>query len=132
MDITVSTEQGRVPVTVFRAKGEINVTSYEQLQAQAKQAHENGARDLLLDLTDVPYVSSAGIRALNAIFHLFRSDSPAESDEAMRKGMSDGTFSSPHFKLLSPSRNVRESLSMAGVDMFLAIYTDLKTAIASF
>lgn len=132
MDITVSVEQGRVPVTVFRVKGEINVASYEQLQSQAQQAYANGVRDLLLDLAEVPYVSSAGIRALNGIFHLLRSDSPAESDEAMRKGMSDGTFSSPHFKLLNPSRNVREALSMAGVDMFLAIHTDLKTAIASF
>ena len=42
MEIAVSHAQGRVPVTVFRIKGEIDVNSYEQLQAQAQAAVEAG------------------------------------------------------------------------------------------
>ena len=132
MDITVSHEQGRVPITVFRIKGDIDVNSYEQLQAQARQAYEAGARDLVLDLTDTAYVSSAGIRAINSIFKLLRSDAPNESDEAMRKGLSDGTFKSPHLKLVNPSSHVHEVLTMAGVDMFLEVHPNVKDAVASF
>ena len=132
MDIEISHEQGRKPVTVFRIRGEVNITTYEQLEKQARDAQASGTRDLLLDLTEVTYVSSAGIRALNNIFKLLRSDAPEESDEAMRKGLSDGTFKSPHVKLLNPTPRVVEVLKIAGVDMLLEIHQKRKDALASF
>jgi len=132
MDIEVSQEQGRRPVTVFHIKGEINITTYEQLEQTAREAFNAGTRDLLLDLAEVTYVSSAGIRALNNVFKLLRSDAPEESDEAMRKGLSDGTFKSPHLKLQGPSPGVLEVLKIAGVDMLLQIHQNRKDALASF
>ena len=132
MDITVSLEQGRVPVTVFHIQGDVNVSTYEQLQARAQQAYEAGTRNLLVDLAEVAYVSSAGVRAINSLFNLLRTDTPGESDEAIRNGLSDGSFKSPHLKLLNPTPRVLEVLTMAGVDMFLEIHRDLKTAVASF
>ena len=132
MEITISQKQGRVPVTVFHIKGDVDTTTYEQLQTQARQAFESGTRDLLLDLTEVPYVSSAGIRALNNVFNLLRTDAPGENDEAINKGLRDGTFRSPHLKLLNPTARVAEVLGMAGVDMFLEMHHDLQAAVASF
>jgi len=132
MDIEVSQEQGRRPVTVFHIKGEINITTYEQLEQKAREVFNTGTRDLLLDLTEVTYISSAGIRALNNIFKLLRSDAPEESDEAMRKGLSDGTFKSPHLKLQGSSPRVLEVLKIAGVDMLLQIHQNRKDALASF
>jgi hypothetical protein len=132
MEIAVSSEQGRVPVTVFRIKGDIDVASYEQLQTTARQAFEAGTRNLLLDLTEVAYISSAGFRALHYIFTLLRTDSPDESDEAMSKGLRSGTFKSPHLKLLNPSPVCLQALRTAGFDMFLEIYHDLEVAVASF
>ena len=132
MDIEISHEQGRRPVTVFRVRGEINITTYEQLEKQAREAQASGTRDLLLDLTEVTYISSAGIRALNNIFKLLRTEAPEESDEAMRRGLSDGTFKSPHLKLLNPTPRVVEVLKIAGVDMLLEIHQNRKDALASF
>lgn len=132
MEITVSHEQGRVPVTVFHLKGDINMATSDELQRQARQAFEDGMRDLVLDLGDVPYMSSAGIRALNDMFRLLRGSSPGESDEAIKKGLSDGTFKSPHLKLVNPNRHVQEVLGMSGVDMFLEIHRNVKDAVASF
>jgi len=132
MDITVSHEQGRMPVTVFHVKGDIDNTSYEQLQRQAQEAFKAGTRNILLDLTEVPYTSSAGIRALHSIFTLLRTDAPDESDEVMGKGLRDGTFKSPHLKLLNPSGHVLKALTTAGVDMFLEIHHNPKNALASF
>ncbi|HLF28683.1 MAG TPA: STAS domain-containing protein [Anaerolineae bacterium] len=132
MDVRVSQEQGRVPVTVFYVQGDINMESYEQLEQQARQAHATGMRDLIIDISEVPYMSSAGIRVLNSVFNLLRSDSPDESDEAMRKGISAGTFKSPHLKLVSPTKRVHEVLKMAGFDMFLEIHRSVKEAVASF
>jgi anti-anti-sigma regulatory factor len=132
MDISISQQQGNVPVTVFHIRGDINANTYEDLLKQAEQSVQSGARDLVLDMSEVPYMSSAGIRALNAIFRMMRGDSPAESDEAMSKGLRDGSFKSPHLKLVNPNRNVQEVLKMAGFDMFLEIHRNLKDAVASY
>jgi len=130
MNITVTQDQGSVPVTVFRIEGELN--SEEPLRTQAESAHASGTQNILLDLSRVPYISSSGLRAIHSIFNLLRSSSPEESGAAMRKGIAAGTFASPHLKLLNPSKNVLEVLKTAGYDMFLEIHHDYKKAIASF
>jgi anti-anti-sigma factor len=132
MEITISQEQGRVPVTVFHIKGDINTETYDRLQAQAQQAMQAGARYLLLDLAQVPYVSSYGIRAISQIFTWLRDLAQDQDEAAISKGLRDGTFKSPHLKLTNPSQQVLKVLTTAGVDMFLEIHSDLKRAIASF
>jgi anti-anti-sigma regulatory factor len=132
MEITVTQEQGRVPVTVLHVKGDVNASTADQFLEEAQRAYENGARDMLIDLSGVSLLSSAGLRALHSIFNMLRSDLPEESDGAVRKGLTDGTFKSPHLKLLKPDKNVTQVLSMAGFDMFLEIYNNLKKAVASF
>jgi anti-sigma B factor antagonist len=130
--VDVSVEQGRIPVTVIHLKGEVNTNTYDQLQTHADQAYANGMCNMVLDLQDVPYVSSAGLRALHHIFTLLRSNAPAETDEAMSKGLRDGTFKSPHLKLAAPNVAVRELLKVSGFDMYLDIYRNVKDAVASF
>lgn len=130
MEITVSHQQGRVPVTVFHLKGDL--MSDEELTALAEDAFQDGARNLLLDLSEVPYMSSQGLRALNRLYTLLRTDAVEESDAAVKAGIAAGTFKSPHLKLLNPSKHVREVLSIAGYDMFLEIHRSLKDAVASF
>jgi STAS domain len=130
MDVTVSQAQGRVPVTIFRITGA--VTDNQELEARAKEAYAGGARSIVLDLTDVPYMATAGLRALHAIFTLLRADTPQESDAATKTGIAAGTFTSPHLKLVKPSAYVLEVLKAAGYDMFLEIHRDINQAVASF
>lgn len=132
MDIVVSQEQGRKPVTVFHITGAVDSSNYMELQQKATEAHEAGMRDLLIDLAKVDYVSSAGIRVLNDILKMLRTDAPAESDEAMSKGLRDGTWRSPHLKLVHVPRYVAEAFRIAGVDMLLEMYDDPAKAVASF
>jgi anti-anti-sigma factor len=132
MEIFVSREKSHVPVTVFHVKGEITVETYEELQRQAQDAFEGGMRNLLLDLTEVTFVSSSGLQAIHNIFDLLRSDATEESEETVRNRVKAGTFQSSHFKLLNPARDVLKVLRMSGFDMFLDIHTDLQEAIASF
>jgi hypothetical protein len=130
MDVTVSQAQGRVPVTIFRITGA--VTDNQELEARAQAAYDSGARSIVLDLTDVPYMATAGLRALHAIFMLLRADTPEESDAATKAGIAAGTFMSPHLKLVKPSPHVLEVLKAAGYDMFLEIHRDVNQAVASF
>ena len=131
MEMTVSQEQGRVPVTVFHVTGDLNTETYEQFQSQAQQAIQSGARYLLLDLSEVPYVSSYGVRAISQVFTWLR-DPQSENDATVSKGVRDGTWKSPHLKLLKPNPRVLKVLTTSGVDMFLEIYDDLQKALAAF
>jgi hypothetical protein len=87
---------------------------------------------VLLDLSAVPYMATAGLRALHAIYLLLRSDTPEESDAAIKTGIAAGTYMSPHLKLLNPSKAVLEALKAAGYDMFLEIHHNYKQALESF
>jgi anti-anti-sigma factor len=130
MELTVSQEAGRVPVTVVHVKGNIDSTSYKEFQTRAEQLVDDGAADLLIDLHDVPYVSSAGLRALNQIYNRLRQET--EDTAAVSKGVTAGTYKSPHLKLLAPSKRVLETLKMSGFDMFLEVHSQLREAVASF
>ena len=130
MEISVSQEQARVPVTIFHITGPI--TTNEELEQYAEDAFNDGMKNLLLDLSDVPYMATSGLRALHNIYTLLRTESANESDEAVRVGIASGTFVSPHLKLLKPSPHVLEALKVAGYDMFLEIHRDRKRALASF
>lgn len=132
MDIRVSQAQGRVPVTIFHIRGQINAAGYDELLKTADEAYLSGTKNILLDLSEVPYISSAAFRAFHHIFNLLRTDSPDESDDSMRIGLRDGTFKSPHLKLLNPSAHVMEAIKMTGFDMFLEVHSSQKAALESF
>ncbi len=129
MEIQVSQAQGRVPVTVFRLNGDLNIDSYELLQTQANQAIQAGAGYLLLDMAKVPFMSSAGIRALNQIYVWLLK---LPKDEAAPAPKSASAEESHRLKLLNPCTNVQHTLSLAGLDMFLEAHTDFDQAVASF
>lgn len=133
MEIQTTLAQGKLSqVTVFHVKGEINTHTYETLQSAMQQAHAAGAKDMVLDLTDVPYMSSAGLRLLSAMIKLLRTDAAAESAEAMSQGIRAGTFTSPHLKLVNPSQLVYEVLHTSGLDMLLQIFRTVDDAISTF
>ncbi len=132
MSIRVSTEQGRVPVTVFHITGEISVDTADQLRARARVAYDSGMRNLVLDLSRVSYVSSSGLRAIHAIFTLLRSHGAEESLEVVSQGLRNGSYKALHLKLLDPIPPVRKVLKLAGFDMYLETYSNLQDAVASF
>ena len=134
MEIKVSTESGRVPVTVLHVDGNIDSSTYEQFQSTAKQLIEEGARYVLVDLSHAPFVSSAGLRALHTLFNELRSRNPEAnlSDEQLKKGISAGTYKSPHLKLLNLSPETKTAFETSGFDMYIDTFTDRNAAIASF
>jgi anti-anti-sigma factor len=134
MEIKVSTENGRVPVTVMHVDGNIDSSTYETFQSTAKKLIDDGARYILVDLSHAPFVSSAGLRALHTVFNELRSRNPEAnlSDEQMKKGISAGTYKSPHLKLLNLSPEAKTAFQISGFDMYIDTFTDMKKAIASF
>lgn len=132
MEIKVSKEDGRVPVTLVHVDGNIDSSTAESFQSQVQDLVEDGARDILIDLAHVPYISSAGLRALHALFSQLRELSPDVSDTEMRDGVRAGTYKSPHLKLVNMTSDARKAFDIAGFDMYIDTFDDVKTAVASF
>ena len=131
MNITVSHEQGRVPVTVLHIADDIDSSNYEQLDQIAEQEIQAGTQYILVDLTGVGFISSAGFRSFTKIFKKLRSLADGNDDE-MRKGANSGVYKSPYLKLFKPSKLVTETMKIAGFDMLLEVHDNMKTAISSF
>ena len=134
MEIKVSTENGRVPVTLLHVDGNIDSSTYEAFLAKVRSLIKDGARYILIDLAHAPFVSSAGLRAFHTIFNELRSINPESnlSDEQVKKGISAGTYKSPHLKLLNLSPETKTAFETSGFDMYIDTFTDQKAAIASF
>ena len=134
MEIKVTTENARVPITVLHVDGNIDSSTYQAFRAKADELIKGGARYILIDLAHAPFVSSAGLRAFNNLFNQLRSLHPDAnlSEEDMRKGISAGTYKSPHLKLLNMSETTRIAFDNAGFDMYIETFKDLKKALASF
>jgi anti-anti-sigma regulatory factor len=136
MHIIFSQQESRVPVTVMQLTGDLDASNYTEVITKSQEIYTNGTRDLLIDLSKVPYVSSAGLMSLHAIVLIFtgqsmqskqtgrpsfRSINP-ERDSAVRQ----------HVKLLSPQAAVEQVLEVVGLKYFFDIHTDLETALQSF
>ena len=134
MDIKTYTERGDVVVTVMHVDGNIDNSTYEAFQSKADELIDSGAHFILVDLSHVQFVSSAGMRALQHIYERLRSRYPNSdiSDEDVKKGIREGTYKSPFLKLLNPSKESAKTFEISGFDMFIEIFTDKDTAIASF
>src|SRR5215467_5494259 len=71
LTITSSQIQGDIAVTILHLSGHLHGATEQVLLDRAKEAHEDGARYLLIDLTDLAVLSSAGLRAIHGVFNVF-------------------------------------------------------------
>jgi anti-sigma B factor antagonist len=132
MEIKVSTENGRVPVAVVHVDGKVDASTADAFLTEVTGLINNGAKDVLVDMSHVPYMSSAGLRSLHDIFNQLRAANNETDDEEVRKGINEGTYKSPHLKLLNLSDDTRTAFETAGFDMYIQTFTDRREAINSF
>ena len=136
MEITVSKEQGRVPITVLRVAGQLDGQSYQELIGRAREEYDAGARTMLLDLTELTYISSAGLVSLHMIALLLRGESlpdPEQGWSALKSmdRVRDGGMQK-NLKLLNPRPEIMSVLDMVGFSGFFEVFMDRQKALASF
>lgn len=127
LSITSSQAQGNADVTIFHLSGELDSASEEALCEQAQNAFDGGAKALLLDLNNLKYISSAGLRALHNIFKMC---TPVKEIEQARKN--DELYKSPYFKLAGASPEVYSVLNIAGFLHSIPFYPTMQDALDSF
>lgn len=112
--VEISQAHGRVPVTVFQLKDRVNLGNFAELEAAANNAYNNGMRDLVIDLSQTPSLTSIGIRALIIIHKMLNADA------------------GNHFKLAAPIPAIRDMLDVAGITQYVEVHDTVKDAVASF
>jgi anti-anti-sigma regulatory factor len=129
-------QQGRVSVTVMQLIGKLDGSNYMQLIEEARQAYLAGVRDLLIDMSQLSFLSSAGIAAIHKTALMFRGE-PVAGDEmgwasyhAIDRDRTNGI--QQHVKLLSPQPEVANVLNITGFNTLFEIHNDLASAVASF
>ena len=125
-----------MPVTVVQLHGDIDGSNYTVLITKVEGLIKDGAKDFLIDLSDVPFMSSAGLVGLHSLAMTLRGAKPVDPQagwaairslgQARRLGMQ------AHIKLLSPQPNVADTFEKAGFVQYFETHTDLKNAVASF
>lgn len=132
MEIKVTTENARVPLSIMHVSGKIDSATHQTFQAKAEDLIDNGARYILVDLAETEFVSSAGLRALHNIFNKLRALHQDVNDDELRKKMSAGEYKSPFVKVVNSSTQIREIFEVSGFDTYIEAYDDPNKAIASF
>ena len=136
MEITISQQKGKVPVTVLQPHGDVDASNYNELINKVRELSNGGAKNFIIDLSDVPFMSSAGLVALHSIAILLRGEKPVDpqSGWAALKSIdrSRDIGMQPHVKLLNPQQYVEDTFDKAGFTQFFEIFKDLNTAVASF
>jgi anti-anti-sigma regulatory factor len=136
MNISVSQAQGKVPVTVLKLDGQLDGQNYQDLIAKAQELYNSGSRDFLLDLSDLTYISSAGLVALHSVALLTKGEELPDFEGGWSAYRSMGRSSQAgvqqHVKLLNPRSEVMNVLDMVGFGNVFEVYTNLDEALNSF
>ena len=135
MEITITHEKPYIQI--MHLNGKLDGSNYKQLVEAARELYDAGCRDLILDLNQLSYISSAGISALHRVALLFRGQlMEAEEEEgwASYRAIANELNSNAqkHVKLFGLVENVQRSLEMVGFTSLFETYTDMNLAIASF
>ncbi|MCA9928316.1 MAG: STAS domain-containing protein [Anaerolineales bacterium] len=100
-------------VDLVTANGRIDSNSAPEFDKILKEIIEAGRYNLVLDLSQVNYMSSAGLRSLVSALR------------ECKKKRGD-------VRLSSPSERVSEVLSLAGLDSLFQVFDDNTAAVGSF
>ena len=135
MEIKVSQEKGKVPVSVVHIKGDLDASSYLELVNTAQNLYNTGVRSLLLDLSGLAFISSAGLASLHIVTKMFRGEETNSEDgwstfKDIDRERENGL--QKNVKLLNPSSDVDKVLDTVGFKQFFEVYTSLNEAVQSF
>lgn len=128
MNITVTVQQARQLVAIMRLQGDIDASNFIQVVDKAREIYENPARHLIIDLSEVPSISSTGLVAIHKIALLYS----GVSEEKAHPDLTHSSNARKYVKLLSPQPAVEKALETAGMKLFFKIFHDLESALNSF
>jgi len=118
LKITIEQAPARVPVTVFHIRGWLDAQSEEEFLGAARTAHEGGARYLLVDMSELDTLTSAGIRAIQKVYQMY---TPKEDHLKVS-----------HLKLCNAPPQIYNVLGITGFLHNVPMYESMSAALEAF
>lgn len=118
LKITTEQRQAKVPVTVFHLQGWLDAQGEAEFLKAARVAYDDGARYLLVNMSDLDTLTSAGMRAIQKVYKMF---TPKEEQSKVA-----------HFKLCKAPPQIYNVLGVTGFLQNIPMYESLDDALNSF
>jgi anti-anti-sigma regulatory factor len=87
---------------------------------------------LLIHLSRVTSLTSAGLRTIHLINNLLSSNPPTDTVLKQQQEPAGSKPISPYLKLLNPQPEIRRVLNVSGFDAYIEVRNDRQAAIDSF
>ena len=119
-DLKIMTEQvqASVPVTVFHISGWLDAQSEAQFLETARLAYDEGARYLLINMSELDTLTSAGMRAIQKVYQMY-----TPRDDQMKV---------VHLKLCNAPPQIYNVLGITGFLQNIPMYESMDIALESF
>jgi anti-anti-sigma factor len=134
---TVEQADGRVPVTIVALAGELDGTTYQRVIETVQGVYDAGGRQLVLDLKDLTFISSAGLVALHTSLRLMQGEAPPDPEygyaalRAINDEVDSGTAQT-NVRLCGTQDAVQKVLDRTGLGGLFPSHPDRASAIAAF
>lgn len=134
--LTVTRFHRGVPITLLTIRANLDATTYEAVIAKGRVLVGAGAQHLLVDLSEVPMLTNAGLVALHNLARLCAGKPLTTIEDGwsafheMERDCQQGLQT--RVRLLSPQPAVARALEQTGLDGFFAIHDDLNSALVAF
>lgn len=130
MEINITIEQISEPVAIMKLNGDINASNFMEIVDKATEIYNNPARYLLIDLSEVPSISSTGMVALHKIALIY-SGVPQNVEEGENPDFTHSNKARKYVKLVNPKPEVDQPLEKAGMKLYFKFFTDIDSALKS-
>ena len=118
LKITSERAQGREDIVVFHLGGWLDALGEARLVAAVQKARDEGAKYVLLELSEMDTITSAGIRAMQKAYQILTPK--------------DDAFKIAHLKLCNAPAQVYQVLGITGFLHNAPMYESMGDAIDSF
>jgi len=110
MNITETNKDG---ITIFTLQGRADTQGSVDLDLALQAAASEGRHNMVLEMSDLKYISSSGLRTLADI-------------------LTQNTNAGGDLKLVSLNKKIRRVLEIVGFDKFFSMYETIDDAIAAY
>jgi hypothetical protein len=134
MRITIMyTNLGRIRATIQRPAGALDRSNYGSLIVQALAARADGAGHLIVDMSDVEHVGTAGLVGIYAVARLAQGARPPslEAGWAAIRALAEDPPPVCRLAVVNPRPLVRQALARALFAEVLDIHADVDAALAA-
>lgn len=122
-------------VAVLGLDGELDASNYRELMTTGEELYAAGVRTLVLDMSDLEYMSSSGIVALHSLALVYRGQAPHDPDagwEALHAAQADAEAGGAHdeLRIVAPSEAIDLVLERTGMSRIMPVFADRDAALA--